>query len=83
MDVAADIRVGARHGLPGTWLVDPVNVAIVNQAEFDATPDDETAIIVSCRTICSAGGRGVANRPHPSIYITDFTIFEIYTRGRT
>jgi filamentous hemagglutinin family protein len=38
IDVAAEIRVGAGYGQPGTWLLDPVNVAIVNQAEFDATP---------------------------------------------
>ena len=45
IDVAADIRVGAARGQPGTWLLDPVNVAIVSQMELDAAllaagPDD-------------------------------------------
>ncbi len=40
LDLGADVNVGAPAGRPGAWLLDPANVAVVSQAEFDLGGDD-------------------------------------------
>jgi filamentous hemagglutinin family protein len=45
LDVGALVSVAAPQGQPGTWLIDPVNVAVVPESELDmvldANPIDE------------------------------------------